>query len=78
MPLEARATTRAPCITQKAVSMLNIAIIPGSTRRGRAGEAVAEWVHGIFEQRTDATFEQVDIKAAVRTRSQATQGQRDR
>jgi NAD(P)H-dependent FMN reductase len=43
-------------------SMLNIAIILGSTRPGRVGEAVARWVYEIAKQRTDATFELVDIK----------------
>ena len=42
--------------------MLNVAIILGSTRPGRNGEAVAKWVYGIAKQRTDATFELVDIK----------------
>lgn len=41
--------------------MLNIAIVLGSTRRGRNGEAVARWVHQIAGQRTDAKFEFVDI-----------------
>jgi NAD(P)H-dependent FMN reductase len=43
-------------------SMLNIAIILGSTRPGRIGEAVARWVYEIAKRRTDATFELVDIK----------------
>jgi NAD(P)H-dependent FMN reductase len=42
--------------------MLNIAIILGSTRPGRVGEAVARWVYEIAKRRTDATFELVDIK----------------
>ena len=42
--------------------MLNIAIILGSTRPGRAGEAVAHWVYEIAQRRTDATFELLDIK----------------
>src|SRR4030095_1786910 len=42
--------------------MLRIAIIPGSTRPGRSGEAVAKWVHEIAKKRTDAEFELVDIK----------------
>jgi NAD(P)H-dependent FMN reductase len=42
--------------------MLNVAIILGSTRPGRVGEAVAQWVYAIAQQRTDATFEFVDIK----------------
>jgi NAD(P)H-dependent FMN reductase len=41
--------------------MLNIAIIIGSTRPGRNGEAVARWVHEIAKKRNDAEFELVDI-----------------
>jgi NAD(P)H-dependent FMN reductase len=42
--------------------MLKIGIILGSTRPGRNGEAVAKWVLGIAQQRTDAEFQLVDIK----------------
>jgi NAD(P)H-dependent FMN reductase len=42
--------------------MLRIAIIIGSTRPGRKGDAVAKWVHGISQKRDDAEFELVDIK----------------
>jgi NAD(P)H-dependent FMN reductase len=42
--------------------MVRIAIILGSTRPGRIGEAVAHWVHGIAGQRKDAEYEFVDIK----------------
>jgi len=42
--------------------MLNIAIILGSTRPGRNGEAVAKWVNEIAKKRSDAKFELVDIK----------------
>ncbi len=42
--------------------MVRIAIILGSTRPGRIGEAVARWVHGIAGQRKDAEYEFVDIK----------------
>jgi NAD(P)H-dependent FMN reductase len=38
-----------------------IAIILGSTRPGRNGEAVARWVHDIAQQRDDAEYELVDI-----------------
>ena len=41
---------------------LRIAIIIGSTRPGRNGEAVAKWVYEIAQERTDAEFELVDIK----------------
>jgi NAD(P)H-dependent FMN reductase len=43
--------------------MIRVAIILGSTRPGRNGEAVAKWVHGIAAKRTDAQYELVDIKA---------------
>ena len=42
--------------------MLKIAIIIGSTRPGRNGEAVAKWVYEIAQNRSDAEFELVDIK----------------
>jgi NAD(P)H-dependent FMN reductase len=42
--------------------MLRIAIIIGSTRPGRNGEAVAKWVYEIAQKRKDADFELVDIK----------------
>jgi NAD(P)H-dependent FMN reductase len=41
--------------------MPKIAIILGSTRPGRNGEAVAHWVLDIAKQRSDAEFELVDI-----------------
>jgi len=42
--------------------MLRIAVIIGSTRPGRNGEAVAKWVYKIAQKRSDAEFELVDIK----------------
>lgn len=42
--------------------MTHIGIIIGSTRPGRNGEQVAKWVAAHAEQRTDATFELVDLK----------------
>ncbi|MFD8563539.1 NADPH-dependent FMN reductase [Streptosporangium canum] len=42
--------------------MTKIAIIIGSTRPGRSGEAVARWVHDIATKRQDAEFELVDLK----------------
>jgi NAD(P)H-dependent FMN reductase len=42
--------------------MLRVAIIVGSTRPGRKGEAVARWVYEIAGSRADAEFELVDIK----------------
>jgi NAD(P)H-dependent FMN reductase len=39
-----------------------VAIIIGSTRPGRNGEAVAEWVYEIAKKRNDSEFELVDIK----------------
>ncbi len=41
--------------------MPRIAIIVGSTRPGRNGAAVAQWVFDQSQQRTDAEFELVDI-----------------
>ena len=41
--------------------MIKIAIVIGSTRPGRNGEAVARWVHEQAGQRSDAQFELVDI-----------------
>jgi NAD(P)H-dependent FMN reductase len=43
-------------------AMLRIAIIIGSTRPGRKGEAVAKWAYEIAQRRKDAEFELVDIK----------------
>src|SRR5882762_2835340 len=42
--------------------MPRVAIIVGSTRPGRKGEAVARWVYEIAGSRGDAKFELVDIK----------------
>src|SRR5256886_16426009 len=43
-------------------NMIKIAIILGSTRPNRNGEAVAKWVYEIAKKRSDAEFELVDIK----------------
>ncbi len=43
--------------------MLKLAIIIGSTRPGRIGESVAQWVYELAKQRSDAQFELVDIAA---------------
>src|SRR5712692_993873 len=48
--------------TAREECMLRIAIIIGSTRPGRKGEAVAKWVYEIAQERSDAEFELVDIK----------------
>lgn len=42
--------------------MIKVAIVIGSTRPGRNGEAVARWVYEIAAKRSDAEFELVDIK----------------
>lgn len=42
--------------------MVRIGIILGSTRPGRIGAGVAEWVHGRASQRSDAEFELVDLE----------------
>jgi NAD(P)H-dependent FMN reductase len=41
--------------------MVKVAIILGSTRPGRNGEAVARWVYEIASRRDDAEFELVDV-----------------
>jgi NAD(P)H-dependent FMN reductase len=41
--------------------MIKVAIILGSTRPGRKGEAVARWVYEIAKKRSDAEFELVDL-----------------
>ena len=41
--------------------MTRIAIVTGSVRPGRQSLDVARWVRSIADQRTDATFEIVDI-----------------
>ncbi|MFJ5220828.1 NADPH-dependent FMN reductase [Streptomyces sp. NPDC088354] len=41
--------------------MTKIAIILGSTRPGRNGAAVADWVLDVAKQRSDAEFELVDL-----------------
>jgi NAD(P)H-dependent FMN reductase len=43
-------------------SMVRIAIIIGSTRPGRKGDAVAKWAYQIAQTRRDAEFELVDIQ----------------
>lgn len=42
--------------------MLKLAIIIGSTRPARVGEAVARWVYELAQKRGDAQYELVDIK----------------
>ena len=42
--------------------MIKVAIIIGSTRPRRNGEAVGRWVYGIARQRREAQFELVDLK----------------
>lgn len=41
--------------------MTKIAIIIGSTRPGRIGHNVAEWVHRIASKRTEAEYEIIDL-----------------
>ncbi|UJL46675.1 NAD(P)H-dependent oxidoreductase [Virgibacillus sp. NKC19-16] len=41
--------------------MLNIGIILGSTREGRNGEAVSNWIYDFATKRNDATYEIVDL-----------------
>jgi NAD(P)H-dependent FMN reductase len=42
-------------------AMLKIAVIIGSTRPGRKGEAIAKWVYAIGEKRGDAQVKLVDL-----------------
>ena len=42
--------------------MIKVAIILGSTRPGRNGEAVAKWVYDIASKRDDADYDLVDLK----------------
>lgn len=44
--------------------MINLAIVLGSTRPGRNGEAVAQWVFERAKKRDDARVELVDVKDA--------------
>jgi NAD(P)H-dependent FMN reductase len=41
---------------------LKVAIIIGSTRPGRNGEAVGRWIYEKAKNRDDAEYELVDIK----------------
>lgn len=41
--------------------LIDVAIILGSTRPGRNGEAVTGWVHDLAVKRDDARFEAVDL-----------------
>jgi len=41
--------------------MLKIAIIVGSTRPGRKGEAIAKWAYEVARKRTDADFALLDL-----------------
>ncbi|WP_232668215.1 NADPH-dependent FMN reductase [Pseudonocardia sp. TRM90224] len=45
--------------------MIDVAIVLGSTRPGRNGEAVAGWVHDLAVKRDDARFEVVDLAEYV-------------
>jgi len=40
----------------------HIGIIIGSTREGRFGEQPARWIHEIAKQRTDLSFEVIDLR----------------
>lgn len=41
--------------------MIDVAILVGSTRPNRRGLVVAQWIHELAAQRTDAKFELVDL-----------------
>jgi NAD(P)H-dependent FMN reductase len=55
-------TITTPLNNIKIMKALRIAIIIGSTRPGRNGDAVAKWICEIAKRRGDAEFELVDIK----------------
>jgi NAD(P)H-dependent FMN reductase len=42
--------------------ILRVAIIIGSTRPGRNGEAVGKWIHEIAKNRNDVDFEMIDVR----------------
>src|SRR6266513_526783 len=42
--------------------MLKVAIILGSTRPNRNGEAVAKWVYELSKNRDDAEFQLIDLR----------------
>mgnify|MGYP003383758138 CR=1 FL=1 len=42
--------------------MMKLAVTIGSTRPGRIGEAVAQWVYELAQKRGGALYELVDIK----------------
>src|SRR6476660_9170800 len=54
--------SKAQHVLNQIYHMIKIAIIVGSTRPGRNGEAVAKWVYEVSRKRSDAEFELVDIK----------------
>jgi NAD(P)H-dependent FMN reductase len=54
--------TRENCSWEDFKMAIKIAVILGSTRPDRNGEAVARWVYEIANKRIDAEFEYVDIK----------------
>lgn len=41
--------------------MLNIAVVQGSVRQGRNGDAVAKWMYDFATKRNDANYEVVDL-----------------
>lgn len=43
------------------IQKIRVAIILGSTRPGRNGEAVSQWIYDIAKTRKDADFELIDI-----------------
>lgn len=42
---------------------MKIGIVLGSIREGRRGEQVANWVHSVASQRTEAEFDVIDLKS---------------
>src|SRR5437588_391326 len=56
-----RAVSRIIANNAGRTKLTRIAILIGSTRPGRNGEAVAQWVYDRAARREDATFEVVDL-----------------
>src|SRR4051795_8807309 len=54
-------TIRAPPLLVRSTAMTRIGVILGSTRPGRRGAQVADWVMEHAKNRTDAEFELVDL-----------------
>src|SRR5690606_39628482 len=54
---------RARCGSVRGMTKLRIAVVIGSTRPGRKGEAVGRWVHELAQGRDAADYDLVDVAA---------------